>query len=74
MYFTRALVSLGLFATATLACTSGEWGCGNQNGVQGPDGAVYVCNASGNWVLSAQCGGKDCCQISDDHTNAHCIC
>ncbi|KAG8165520.1 hypothetical protein KVR01_004072 [Diaporthe batatas] len=74
MYFTRFLVAAGLLATSSLACNPGQWGCGNQNGVPGPDGAVYVCNSSGSWVFSAQCNGASCCTVSADQSNAGCRC
>ncbi|KAI9148150.1 hypothetical protein HJFPF1_11974 [Paramyrothecium foliicola] len=73
MYFTRAIAALGLFAAATQACNPGQFSCGNQNGAPGPDGAVYSCNGSGNWVFSAQCGGRTCCNQQNTNT-AFCIC
>ncbi|KAH8782667.1 hypothetical protein F5883DRAFT_404625 [Diaporthe sp. PMI_573] len=74
MYFTRVLVAVGLLATSSLACTPGQWGCGNQNGVPGPDGAVYVCTSTGSWAFSAQCNGPTCCTVTGGQTNAFCNC
>lgn len=74
MYLTRFLVAAGLLATSALSCTPGQWGCGRQNGVPGPEGAVYVCNALGSWVYSTQCNGSACCWVSADQTNAGCRC
>lgn len=72
MYFTRALIALGLVAAAQ-ACSPSQFSCGNQNGAPGPDGAVYTCNAQGSWVLSAQCGGPSCCTQQNINT-AFCSC
>ncbi|GAB1314648.1 hypothetical protein MFIFM68171_04858 [Madurella fahalii] len=72
MYFIRALVALGLVAAAQ-ACTPGTFACGNQNGAPGPDGAIFECNALGQFVLTAQCGGPDCC-VQSSTSAAFCSC
>jgi hypothetical protein len=72
MQFTQIIAVLGLAAAAT-ACNPAEFSCGNQNGAPGPDGAVYSCNSSGQWVFSAQCGGPTCCTQASI-TSAFCSC
>ncbi|KAF3764643.1 hypothetical protein M406DRAFT_322673 [Cryphonectria parasitica EP155] len=72
MYFARVLVTLGLLTASTMACTAGTWSCGNQNGAPGPDGAVYECDSTGNWVETALCGGTTCCFSTG--SNAGCSC
>lgn len=77
MYFTHVLVAIGLLATSTLAaevCEPGVWGCGNQRGVPGPDGAIYVCNSNHEWQFSAQCGGVQCCKLRNDNLDLACWC
>lgn len=72
MQFTTIIAALGLAAAAT-ACTPGNYACGNQNGAPGPDGAIYSCNALGDWVFSSQCGGGGCCTQSS-LSSAYCKC
>ncbi|RYP16582.1 hypothetical protein DL765_005043 [Monosporascus sp. GIB2] len=73
MYFTRVLAALGLLAAAQAqSCTPGQFGCGNNPVPGGQDGSLYVCNAAGQWQLSAVCGGPTCCRLNGG--NANCIC
>lgn len=71
MYFAKTIAIIALAAIGVEACSPGEFRCGNQ-GAPGPDGAIYVCDPSGNWRLSSQCGGRTCCQGGGN--NIHCVC
>ncbi|KAI1084516.1 hypothetical protein F5B20DRAFT_521990 [Whalleya microplaca] len=73
MYFSRVFVALGLLAAANAqVCSPGAFGCGNNPVPNGVDGTIYVCNSSGEWVVSAVCGGPTCCRLNG--ANANCIC
>ncbi|KAM3466960.1 hypothetical protein MY5147_000290 [Beauveria neobassiana] len=72
MYFAQTLAIVALAVFGVEACTAGEFRCGNRGGAPGPDGAIYVCNASGRWQFSSQCGGRTCCQGGG--SNVHCVC
>lgn len=77
MYFTHALLAIGLLATSALAgCTPNRRGCGTQQGVPGVNGDLYICDPSGRWAFSSHCNGPTCCALddSDGSLGAHCIC
>lgn len=73
MYAARLFVALVLAMTAVAdECTTNDRGCGgghpvkkDGNGIDAPDGSMYICN-NGEWILSAECGGTKACHLDDD--------
>lgn len=72
MQFAKILTLVAVAVFSVEACNSGEFRCGNRGGAPGPDGAIFICNASGRWQFSSQCGGPTCCQGGGN--NVHCVC
>lgn len=73
MQFITFITTLGLAASAATACNPGEYTCGSRKGSHSVIGAVFVCNAVGQWQISAECGGgPNCCARSG--AAAYCIC
>ncbi|EJP63887.1 hypothetical protein HC256_003859 [Beauveria bassiana] len=72
MYSFKYIAIVALAALGVQACRPTEYQCGNRGGAPGPDGAIYVCDAAGQWQFQAQCGGAKCCRITG--SNVNCIC
>lgn len=76
MYTARLLVALTVAISAVAVsgtCTTNDRGCGgghpvstDSEGNDAPDGSMYICDYSGQWQLSAICGGTTYCVLSDD--------
>jgi hypothetical protein len=71
-----ASILLGLAAlnlAASEPCVTNTWGCGgghpvmtDRDGNEAPDGSMYICDFKGEWQLSAVCGGRTYCVLSQD--------
>lgn len=44
-------------------CLQGTWACGSSTV---PSDRIYICSPSGDYVLSAVCGGSGCCRFASN--------
>lgn len=44
---------------SSAVCAPNTWACSFE-------GEIWVCNGSGNWVLSAACGQNECCNFASN--------
>ncbi|KAJ3552401.1 hypothetical protein NM688_g4171 [Phlebia brevispora] len=62
------LIALSAFFAVAAACTPGTYICGLRP-VNEPGSAIYVCDASGQYELVADCGDVGC---AEENGGAYC--
>lgn len=73
--FTAAAMLL-LVARPAVACTPGTYACEDQHEGREYESNILVCNASGQWQLSAHCAptyGHPGCRLVNGGQSAYCV-